>query len=100
LLSILIKRTGDYYYLTTFRETDHHDITEMLLKVALNTLTLTLNKYFFTFSRNLETLVATLVLDADLVARVYSSVVKPGYKISIKYQCSKTWLQDQNQVPV
>jgi hypothetical protein len=52
-------------------KTDHHDITEMLLKVALNTLTLTLNKYFFTFSRNLETLVATLVLDADLVARVY-----------------------------
>jgi hypothetical protein len=47
-------------------KTDHHDITEMLLKVALNTLTLTFNKYFFTFSRNLETLVATLVLDADL----------------------------------
>jgi len=30
------------YYISSTNKTDHHDITEILLKVALNTLTLTI----------------------------------------------------------
>jgi hypothetical protein len=60
-------------------KTDGHDFTEILLKVVLNTITLTLTHYHFEFDSH------RVVLDTTAV---YEISGKPGDKVYIKFALS------------
>jgi hypothetical protein len=41
-----LRQVGDFHLVSATNKTDSHDITEILLKVALNTIILTIKKLF------------------------------------------------------
>jgi hypothetical protein len=41
-----LRQVGDFHLVSATNKTDSHDITEILLKVALNTIIITIKKLF------------------------------------------------------